>query len=274
MTVKTLESIPQDKIIAAFNEAFSDYIIPLKFTPQLWELRSKRDRIDLASSYGYFEGDKICGFIFHGAAPGVWYNGGTGVMPSKRGAGITKEIYKKIFEDAPKRGIKEMRLEVITTNTRAKKIYEDIGFKISRELVCFKGNTDLQPVDGILVKENNEYLWDTLEPFWEYAPAWQLNKDAVAQIKPNLILAEAFDGGKKAGYIIYNPSLKQIMQFAADKNNAREKVFTALFKYIQDKFSPEISISNIDSRAEQSLDFVKKAGLKETIRQYEMVLKL
>ena len=271
--IKTLESLSQDNLIAVFNEAFSDYIIPVNLTPQMWEYRCKRDRIDPSASYGYFEDDKICGFILHGTAPGVWYNGGTGVIPSKRGRGITKKIYEKILEDARKRNIKQMRLEVITTNTPAVKIYQDIGFKISRELICFKGTSDIKPATNITIKENSEYRWDELKSFWEYTPPWQLNREAVEKTKNALILAEAFAGVQKAGYIIYNPSAKQIMQFAA-REDMRAEVFNALFNYIQQKYSPEMAVNNIDSAAARSLDFIRKAGLKETIRQHEMISNL
>ncbi|WP_424245839.1 GNAT superfamily N-acetyltransferase [Elusimicrobium posterum] len=273
MTIKPLCAVTQEQLISAFNEAFSDYILPLKLTSELWEARAKRDRIDLSVSYGYFDNDILAGFIFQGAAPGKWYNAGTGVIPAHRGRNITKQIYSHILAKAPEHQIKELSLEVITTNAPAIKIYKDTGLNILRELVCFKGTVSLQNTSSVTVKESTDYNWDILKTFWEYPPTWQLNQDAVNATKDSCVFAQAFENGVLCGYIIYNHFTKLVMQFGAKKEN-RAEILTALFKYIQDKYPAEITINNVDSRAEQDLAFFKNSGFKETIRQYAMAKNL
>lgn len=51
------------------------------------------------------------------------------VDKSYRGMGIGTQLINKVFEFAKKRGFKEVILEVVDTNPRAKALYEKIGFK-------------------------------------------------------------------------------------------------------------------------------------------------
>jgi len=89
MELKTLESINKISILNAFNESFSDYFIPFKLTKEQLISKMTSDKIDLSISVGAFENGKLNAFILHGfdniKNQKVGYNGGTGVVPDKRG---------------------------------------------------------------------------------------------------------------------------------------------------------------------------------------------
>jgi len=51
------------------------------------------------------------------------------VDENTRGQGIGTALIKKVFEFAKDKGFKEVTLEVVDTNPKAKKLYERMGFK-------------------------------------------------------------------------------------------------------------------------------------------------
>ena len=98
MEIKTLKDVSVAEIAAVFNEAFQDYFIPLAFTEVTMRAKMRSEGIDFAYSIGAFENDKLVGFILHGydIIDGVKtiYNGGTGVIASHRGKGLTAAMYE------------------------------------------------------------------------------------------------------------------------------------------------------------------------------------
>ncbi|MEJ2113072.1 MAG: GNAT family N-acetyltransferase, partial [Flavobacteriaceae bacterium] len=97
MEIRTLAGIDNIKILTVFNESFSDYFVPFRLTEDQLKSKIIADKIDLELSVGVFENGKLIGFILNGFDfinnQNVVYNGGTGVIPEKRGLGLTKQMY-------------------------------------------------------------------------------------------------------------------------------------------------------------------------------------
>src|SRR5215203_2655954 len=133
MDFRSLEHCTLQQITTLFNDAFSDYILPLQLTPEVMAEKIKTENILPRLSAGAFEGNKPVGFVLHGydAIDGVptVYNAGTGVIPSHRGKGITQSIYQFVLTALRQRNIHHHILEVISTNKPAITIYEKLGFK-------------------------------------------------------------------------------------------------------------------------------------------------
>ena len=60
--------------------------------------------------------------------------GGMGVVPSERRAGIGEALMQAAHEAAAARGVAEVWLEVITSNTPAIRLYEKLGYEQIRDL--------------------------------------------------------------------------------------------------------------------------------------------
>ena len=101
MDIKTLAGTDLIELLAVFNEAFSDYFVQLKLNEAQFKAKLKADNIDFDLSVGVFEDQKLIAFILHGSdvvgQEKVIYNGGTGVVPSKRGLGLTVQMYEYIY---------------------------------------------------------------------------------------------------------------------------------------------------------------------------------
>ena len=181
MDIKILNGVSTKVITDVFNLSFSDYFIPFKLTEQQMADKMEADKTDLNLSVGVFENDILIGFILHGKdsinGKNLLYNGGTGVIPSKRGHGLTKKMYSFILPILKENDIDSLILEVISNNVQAIKSYEQSGYKKVRTLACYKG--DLKPLkinNSIEIKALNQYNWEILEAFWDITPTWQGSK--------------------------------------------------------------------------------------------------
>ena len=146
------------------------------------------DQTDLELSVGVFENQKLIAFILHGwdtiKNQKVVYNGGTGVIPSKRGNGLTKRMYLFSLPVLQKKGVDKIVLEVISKNIQAIKSYEKSGFTKTRELACFKGSFKSKRINKDLeIRPLLAYPWKIMESFWDINPTWQNSKNAMNTLR-------------------------------------------------------------------------------------------
>ena len=177
MQVKSLSSIPFQKLIDCFNLAFDGYFVKMPTEASFYENRWKVAKVDYNLSFGMFDSNQLVGFIINAVdyrnEEKIAYNTGTGVIPSYRGRKIVKTLYDFAIPFLKKNGINNCSLEVITENTFAIKAYQRIGFKICKTYKCYKytfediieTNIDIVKInaedfDWQLSKNEKLYSWD------------------------------------------------------------------------------------------------------------------
>ena len=279
MRLQTLENTPIDKLLAVLNLAFSDYLVPFHLTREQLEDKIKSDSIQLEFSVGAFEDDQLIALILHGYDIidnlKIVYNGGTGVIPTKRENKLTRKLYEYALPILHENDIDKVLLEVITINEPAIKTYKNIGFKITRELNCFKGSINIpDTTNDFQIREMEEYDWEKLRSFWDFQPSWQNNSTAVGKLKPSNVSIGIYDNEKLLGYAIYNPKLKRLHQLAVDKNYRKRGLGRQVLKHISTHYGNDISIINVDSTSKETLQFLTGIGMNVYIKQYEMELTL
>lgn len=280
MTIlKTLENIPTEKLLEVFNLSFSDYVVPFCLTKAQLEDKIQSDGIKLEFSVGAFEDYQLIAFILHGYDTidnlKIVYNAGTGVIPAKRGNKLTAKLYEYILPILHENDIDKLLLEVITTNEPAIKTYKNIGFKIIRELNCYKGSLNITNTNNDFeIRELQAYDWQKLHSFWDLKPSWQNSNTAVEQLKKSKISIGIYDGEKLLGYTIFNPRIKRIHQLSVDKNYRRKDVGRQLLAHIATNYGKDVSITNVDNTSEETLNFFNDIGMDIYIKQYEMELSL
>lgn len=277
ITLQTLENLPIEKLLEVFNLSFSDYLVPLRLTQEQLEDKIKNDSIKLEFSVGAFEDNQLVAFIVHGYDVidnlKIVYNAGTGVIPTKRGNKLTRELYDYAFPILHEHGIDKVLLEVITTNEPAIRIYKNTGFKITRELDCFKGSINIANANNeFQIREMGKYDWQKLRSFWDFQPSWQNNNTAVEKLQQSNISIGIYDGETLLGYTIFNPKIKRLHQLSVDKNYRKRGIGQQLLNHISTHFGSEISITNIDSTSKETLQFLSGVGLNVYVKQYEMEL--
>jgi ribosomal protein S18 acetylase RimI-like enzyme len=279
MRLQTLENTPIEKLLEVFNLSFSDYLVPFRLTREQLEDKIKSDSIQLEFSVGAFEDDQLIAFILHGYDSidnlKLVYNGGTGVIPTKRGNQLTRKLYEYALPILHENDIDKVLLEVITINEPAIKTYKNTGFKTTRELNCFKGSINItHAINDFQIRELKEYDWQKLRSFWDFQPSWQNNSTAVEKLQSSNVSIGIYDHEKLLGYAIYNPKLKRLHQLAVDKNYRRRGLGQELLKHISTHYGNDISIINVDSTSKETFQFLTGIGLNIYIKQYEMELTL
>ncbi|MGG6231503.1 GNAT family N-acetyltransferase [Tenacibaculum sp. SDUM215027] len=279
MEIKTLVGVDNKVILNAFNDSFSDYFVPLKLTKKQLISKMLADKTDLNLSVGVFEKKKLIAFILHGFDiinnEKIVYNGGTGVIPEKRGFGLTKQMYLFILPILIEKRINKLILEVITKNTQAIKSYKKSGFKMRRELFCYKGEIEpLKTNNYLKIKKLERYNWKLMESFWDIYPTWQNSRKAIGKSNHNNISLGAYIEDKLVGYIVHNPANRRVQQIAVSKNFRKERIASTLFLKLKETYGNYFSIINVDKSSKGVNDFFKKIGLENNLEQLEMELDL
>jgi len=279
MEIKTLKGLNNNDILNVFNLSFSDYFIPFHLTQEQLTLKLLAENIDLELSVGVFEKGKLIAFILHGInninGHKIIYNGGTGVVPNKRGQGLTKQMYHFILPILKEKGITNLFLEVISKNIQAIKSYEKSGYKTVRKLICYKGHLKTLKINNDLeIKKINNYNWNLMESFWDISPTWQNSKNTVNALKDENVSIGAYLQNQLIGYIIYNPNNKRLQQIAIDKKIRENRVASTLIHGLTVEFGNSLSIINVDKSYKPINLFFEKIGLKNFLEQIEMKLQL
>ena len=279
MEIKTLEGVDPKDILKAFNTAFSDYFVPFKFTKAQLLSKMKADKTALELSVGVFENQQLIAFVLHGVDiinnQKIVYNGGTGVIPQKRGSGLTKQMYHFILPLLEKKEIHKIVLEVITQNIQAITSYEKSGFKVLRELACFKGDVNVTKTNReIKITALQDYPWEIMKSFWDTHPTWQNSISVLNESKMVNHAIGAYHENQLVGYLIYNSHNNRLQQIAVDKSFRRNRIASSLMAALAKTQGNSCSAINVDKRTTHLFQFFESIELKAYLEQLEMELDL
>jgi ribosomal protein S18 acetylase RimI-like enzyme len=277
MEFNTLKGIETKDILHVFNESFSDYFIPFQLTEEQLDSKMLADKVNLNLSVGVFENGNLIAFILHGFdkinSEKIIYNAGTGVIPKKRGSGFTKQMYHFILPVLKEKGINKLFLEVIAENIQAVKSYEKSGYKIERELSCYKGEISISNINNNLeINKLQDYNWNLMQSFWDISPTWQNSNNVVNELRNTNISLGAYIKNQLVGYIIYNPNNKRLQQIAINKNFRQRKIASTLMWKLIEKYGNTFSIINVDKSSKSVNTFLTKIGFEKNLEQLEMKL--
>jgi ribosomal protein S18 acetylase RimI-like enzyme len=277
MEFNTLKGIETKDILHVFNESFSDYFIPFQLTEEQLDSKMLADKVNLNLSVGVFENGNLIAFILHGFdkinSEKIIYNAGTGVIPKKRGSGFTKQMYHFILPVLKEKGINKLFLEVIAENIQAIKSYEKSGYKIERELSCYKGEISISNINNNLeINKLQDYNWNLMQSFWDISPTWQNSNNVVNELRNTNISLGAYIKNQLVGYIIYNPNNKRLQQIAINKNFRQRKIASTLMWKLIEKYGNTFSIINVDKSSKSVNTFLTKIGFEKNLEQLEMKL--
>jgi len=279
MKIKTLEGTSSKALVNAFNASFADYFTPFQLSKEQLISKMAADKTDLSLSVGAFDNEKLSGFILHGFDVvdnlKVVYNGGTGVIPEQRGAGLTKKMYQYVLPILKSQKVNIVQLEVITGNIQAIRSYENSGFKTERKVLCYKGEAEVTNANkAIEIKKLQGYDWDLMKSFWGFQPTWQNSNNVLDRIKGNTVALGAYLNNRMVGYAIFDPNNKRIHQIAIGPNFRRKKIGSAMIGEIINTCGNSLSIINVDERSKSIHGFLKSLGFENFLDQYEMQLQL
>src|SRR6478735_4889639 len=128
-----------------FIGGFADYIIKFELSERQFQNHITLNAVDLARSAGCFDGKKPVGLSLNGF--GDWegkptiYDAGTAVLPAYRRRGISRSMFDWMIPMFTDEGFEQFLLEVITSNDPAIRLYEQLGFRRTRELLLLEADS-------------------------------------------------------------------------------------------------------------------------------------
>jgi ribosomal protein S18 acetylase RimI-like enzyme len=280
MIIQDLSQLSIYQLNKAFNQAFSDYVLPLRVSVHQLAENIRRDGIDFRFSVGAFHEAQLVGFILHSLED--WngiktaYNGGTGVIPAFRGNKITRQLYGYIVPRLIEAGARQCLLEVIATNQIAIKTYKSVGFEQKRGFTCYKASLKDIPalpgnqMSGIQIREMSAPDWDVVKEFWDYAPSWQYSTPSLMRLAGKISFLGAFEEERLVGYAAILRNANRVAQFGVAKTHRGLGIGHALFYQLAHRATGPLVVINVEDTAADANNFLKAMGFTCFIKQLEM----
>lgn len=128
-----------DALIETQNRIFEDYIIPIRSSRQFFIDFLKSVGGDLRSVLVALDDDEMVGYVNPVVDGDEAWIGGIGVLPSHRGRGVGTRMMLEVEQECVGKGVREISLEVIEGNDRAKRLYDRLGYIGTRRYLTAEG---------------------------------------------------------------------------------------------------------------------------------------
>jgi ribosomal protein S18 acetylase RimI-like enzyme len=277
MEIRFLGKTPLAQIVDCFNEAFSDYIVPLQVEEQQIRRRWLSARVDYGLSYGAFDGDRLVGFMMTGVdrwnGRRTAYNSGTGVIPSYRGQGIVRKLYDKALPNFRENAIEQCLLEVVAGNEKAHRAYSSLGFREKRLLKNYelKKAPATDSSGDLQFRQVFRANWPAYRAMMEYEPSWGNQRAAMAFLGKEVAVWEMYQGEHLLGFFIIKPAGGEVLQFGVQDHADWQAAGRQLFQHAA-SIKPELQLNNIAGTAERSICILETIGMENTLDLHELEL--
>jgi len=208
LAIKKADQLPTKTIVAAFNGAFRDYVLPLQMHEAYFGDYEQAWNMDLTLSSVALKGRKPLGIALIGRRSDRAWIAGLGMLPNWRGKGIGEQLLAHTHAVLREAGVKRVTLEVHEGNERALQLYRKHGYRELRELLTWQRT----PADGPLpdpparpievpAQEVAPYLdaWKHVAPTWLRDPATIRSYLKWPNVVPMLLHDRE---GKPSGYLL------------------------------------------------------------------------
>lgn len=270
-----------EDIFQAFQRGFSDYIIKMELTQEVFiERFFGPEGNQLVNSFIAFDEGRPIGVILGGIKD---YEGiktlrcGTlGVDPDYRGKGVSKRLYELHRQAALDNGCKQMFLEVIAGNDRAISFYKKLGYEKVYDLSYYSYEVKAQENKAEASIDVREISLETIKPLSKQMVDihinWQNDFDYLEK-KPGI----KYFGYYRAGALVAAISLHSagsihfIWTMPSERHQGLARALIHKGAEVLKLKTLHISFPNSANLA----GFVKHLGfIKKEIAQYEMYLTL
>lgn len=260
-----------------FLEAFSDYLIPFQISIEQLRSHIRQNLVEFDQSVGMFSDERMVGFSLNGF--GDWngrrtvYDAGTGVIPDFRGQRVGRRIFEFLLPHFGARGFEQMLLEVIADNSRAIRLYESLGFEISRDLGYLESPNGVRASvpDGISIAEETDPDWTLFSEFADVRTSWQNSIRSMKRSSKKLVLTARIDE-KSVGYAVFFPKSGIVTQIAVAPEHRGKGIGKTLLCAVGERIekSQTLRASNVE-RGSGAAAFLMRCGFRESFFQHEMI---
>jgi ribosomal protein S18 acetylase RimI-like enzyme len=176
-------------------------------------------------------------------------------------------------------GFEQFLLEVITTNDPAIRLYEQLGFHRTRELLLLESEPTIdlgrEPTVDVEIREIHRH---------ENIPVRiVLGREAVLAEQRRSSRTQRSDEAsvrcvrrwRCVGYIVFSSGMGRLAQIAVHRDHRRKGIGTRLLLEMQkDSTEQNLQVINLDESMTESVVFFQNRGFKKVLGQYEMLMEL
>lgn len=273
MHESNLTGLSAADLAAAFNIVYTDYVVPFTMSEAAARQHVAAYAINLDHSLLWRDDTgAIVGLGALGVRGERGWVGGFGLAPGSRGRGLSGALIAALLGQARSVGLRQVQLEVLTTNDRAIRAYERAGFKRTRALLILGADNFAVPVPGVAVTEVSSAM------LLAGAPGLSLPHYAWQRETPSLLALPELQGlvlGSPASpraFAVFTASATtvQLQAFAGDADES----LVALIGVLASRL-PGRSLCLVNEPEESTVSAALLAvGWRELLRQYEMVCTL
>lgn len=137
MQLKNLAQSDIPSFLDLVAEIFSDYPIPIRWTPNDFEQDVRENSLSLEDSLVLVEGSRMIGFVLVGIRKERARIDAMGVLPAHRGLGAAEMLLEQTVDNLSWKKIQSISLEVLEQETRAVRFYKKKGFTEKRKLTAY-----------------------------------------------------------------------------------------------------------------------------------------
>ena len=174
LEIRSARALPPAERAELFNAAYEGYLVPFQVDVATLEFMDDAFDLDLDASVIAFRDGEPIGLGNLGVRDEDAWIGGVGVVAAARRSGIGEALMRALHEQARKRGLHRVWLEVIFENTGAFALYEKLGYWTVRDVEVWSlpaGEEDgsaTREVPAAEARGRIVELGDTREP-WQRA---------------------------------------------------------------------------------------------------------
>jgi len=277
VTLCEAAAFPSEMLAALLNQAYVDYPVPTRLSPQAFARMVESTDIDLTHSVVALAGGTPVGLAFLSRRGQEGWISGVGVVPHWRRHGLGRAMIVRLQDDARQWGLRRVRLEVLAQNRAAQALYETQGFAFTREFLVLQRDPRVdEPWPALPPTVHVDPSWP-LEALWDFRrilPSWQRDRPTLRRHLVTLSGLAYLERGVPRGYVLYQtqPYAVVVMDLAVDPEYGdRERIALTLLRTVH-RLSPHHVGYVINVPAEDPLaQAFFEVGYHVWQRQHEMV---
>ncbi|HOB15936.1 MAG TPA: GNAT family N-acetyltransferase [Defluviitoga sp.] len=207
---KPLSQVSMSVLVDLVNEVFKDYVVPVKWTYESFNMDIKENSISLEDSFVVFSDEKPVGFCIISLRSRIGRIDSIGVLEEYRGTGLASQMLFRVVENLKWKDIDSIILEVVELDKRSVRFYEKHGFRSKRNLYSYLKRKN----DRTLKVPYFKYEATTSDGVYELAqiaklrlkrdPNWQRDPMTL-KLSDQRYINEVIlnEQGEKIGYIVW-----------------------------------------------------------------------
>lgn len=132
--VQPVDGLDDEALATLFTRVYTGYFVPTHVDGPTMRFMRVAGDFDLGASRLLREDGEAVAVAMLGVRGDEGWIGGMGVAPECRGRGLGRQAMLEVLAAARERRLRRVRLEVLVENTAAIRLYEQLGFRLVRDL--------------------------------------------------------------------------------------------------------------------------------------------